>query len=213
MGTINLAAFITAGIILNIYPGPDNMYIIARSMQGTRSGIISAMGIVTGAMVLCIASGLGLSSLLTASPVAYLIVKSAGVIYMAYLGVRTLKSHAPGAVSRTTYLSGLTGWQIYRQGFLTDLLNPKVMLFFISFLPQFVDPARNYGFITFFFLGCVFISTGTLWCLLLAVFASKAADFLKKNSQWIRRLELVTGVLFLILAANAVREMLWRAEG
>jgi threonine/homoserine/homoserine lactone efflux protein len=208
LGTINLAAFISAGIILNIYPGPDNMYIIARSMQGTRAGIISALGIVAGAMVLCLASGLGLSSLLAASPAAYMTVQGAGAIYMTCLGIRSLTGRAPGRGSSATYLSSLTDWQIFRQGFLTDLLNPKVVLFFISFLPQFVDPARNHGFLTFIFLGCIFITTGSAWCILLAVFASKAADFLRKKAQWIRRLEIVTGILFLLLAANAVRELL-----
>ncbi len=201
IGTINLATFIITGIALNLYPGPDTMYIISRSLsQGRKAGIVSAFGISTGGLCHTILAGIGLSSILLASPRAFLFVKIAGSLYLVYLGIRCLIAGKPGDERDTTaYLAHQTGFQIFRQGLLTNLFNPKVALFFLSFLPQFVDPVNNYGFISFLFLGSIFLTTGTLWCLVIAIFSARVSERLRRSRSAIYYLEKATGILFVIL--------------
>ncbi|HQF08381.1 MAG TPA: LysE family translocator [Spirochaetota bacterium] len=201
LGTINLATFIVTGIGLNLYPGPDTMYIISRSLsQGKRAGILSALGISTGGLCHTLLAGIGLSSILLASPRAFQFVRTAGALYLVYLGIRCLLGGKRNDEMNTdTYLARQSGLQIYRQGVLTNLFNPKVALFFLSFLPQFVDPVNNYGFISFLFLGSIFLATGTVWCLMIAACSSLISERLRRSSNAVHYLEKATGVLFIIL--------------
>jgi threonine/homoserine/homoserine lactone efflux protein len=201
VGTINLAAFIITGIGLNLYPGPDTMYIISRSLsQGRRAGILSAFGISSGGLCHTLLAGIGLSSILLASPRAFQIIKIAGALYLVYLGIRCLVgTKTEGAGEQHTYLERQSGLQIYRQGLLTNLFNPKVALFFLSFLPQFVDPVNNYGFLSFLFLGSIFLTTGTIWCLAIAVFSARISETLRRSGKAVFYLEKATGILYCIL--------------
>lgn len=200
-GTINLAAFIITGIGLNLYPGPDTMYIISRSLsQGKRAGVLSALGISTGGLCHTILAGLGLSAILIASPGAFMVLKAAGSLYLAYLGVRCL---ADGKLEEDapsdTYLAHQSYAQIYRQGVLTNLFNPKVALFFLSFLPRFVDPVNNLGVISFLFLGSIFLTTGTIWCLIIALFSARISERLRQSRNMVFYMEKITGVLYIVL--------------
>lgn len=201
VGTINLTTFIITGIGLNLYPGPDTMYIISRSLsQGKRAGILSAFGISTGGLCHTILAGIGLSAILMASPKAFTVLKIAGSLYLIYLGIRCLATgRKTGDVHTDTYLANQTNAQIYSQGLLTNLFNPKVALFFLSFLPQFVDPANNYGFVSFIFLGSIFLTTGTIWCLIIAIFSAQISEKLRRSRNAIFYLEKATGVLYIIL--------------
>jgi len=201
LGTINLAAFIVTGIGLNLYPGPDTMYILSRGLsQGKRAGILSALGIGTGGLCHTLLAGLGLSSILLASPRAFQAVKIAGALYLVYLGIRCLVNGKAGDGPGTdTYLARQTGLQIYRQGVLTNLFNPKVALFFLSFLPQFVDPVNNCGFLSFLFLGGIFLTTGTTWCLAVAACSSRISERLRQNPSAVYYLEKANGFIFIIL--------------
>ncbi|HPL18363.1 MAG TPA: LysE family translocator [Spirochaetota bacterium] len=201
LGTINLATFIVTGIGLNMYPGPDTMYIISRTLsQGKRAGILSALGISTGGLCHTLLAGIGLSSILLASPRAFQFVRTAGALYLVHLGIRCLLGGKRNdEMNADTYLARQSGLQIYRQGVLTNLFNPKVALFFLSFLPQFVDPVNNHGIVSFLFLGSIFLATGTAWCLMIAVCSARVAERLRKSRTIVYYMEKATGVLFIIL--------------
>jgi threonine/homoserine/homoserine lactone efflux protein len=167
-GTQNLALFVVSGILLNLTPGQDTFYILGRSLaQGRRAGILSALGITSGCVIHTIAAAFGLSAILATSASAFLIVKAAGAAYLVYLGVSMLRDRSSSAVLETGS-AGDSAWSIFRAGMLTNVLNPKVALFFMAFLPQFVDPAAASKVGAFLFLGAVFMFNGTIWCLILA---------------------------------------------
>src|SRR5688572_17757176 len=134
-GTEHLGLFIVTGLLLNITPGQDTLYIVGRSMsQGRRAGLLSVVGISSGCLVHSFAAAFGLSAILATSAQAFLIVKLAGAAYLIYLGARMLLDR-----SRELTVGSFDadrGWAIFRAGFLTNLLNPKVALFFMAFLPQ-----------------------------------------------------------------------------
>ena len=145
----------TTAFVICIIPGPDMLYGIARSTgQGRSAGLLSCLGIATGGLIQTSAIALGLSSLFLAVPMAYEIIKLVGAIYLIYLGLRTiLTRHAlvnDAAIERTGLLKA------FLQGALTTLLNPKVALFYVAFLPQFVDPARGTIPLQLFVLGLLY---------------------------------------------------------
>jgi threonine/homoserine/homoserine lactone efflux protein len=168
-GTHDLWLFVLSGLLLNITPGPDTLYIVGRSSsQGWRAGAVAALGIGTGALVHICAAALGLSAILAASAAAFTAVKIIGAVYLVYVGISLIRSKS-AAVSPTASRqrpAALRG--IYFQGFLTNVLNPKVALFFLAFLPQFVVPDAPSKPLAFLFLGIVFDFNGTLWNLLVA---------------------------------------------
>ena len=188
-GTQNLGLFITAGLLLNMTPGPDTFYILGRSIgQGRAAGIASALGISTGCLVHTIAVALGLSALLLKWPVLFQVIRFAGAAYLVYLGCRLVLTKA--STARGPLLEPQDSWAIYRQAILTNVLNPKVALFFLAFLPQFVAPTAQSTAATLVFLGLVFIFNGTLWCLALALFASTLNRVLQRNAgagTWMNR--------------------------
>src|SRR5688572_11684813 len=136
-GTEHLALFVLSGILLNLTPGQDTLYIVGRSVaQGRRAGLLSVAGIVSGLVVHTSAAAFGLSAILAASTTAFLAVKLAGAVYLVYLGVRMAfgrvsEEEGPASFARES------DWAIYRAGVLTNVLNPKVAIFFMAFLPQF----------------------------------------------------------------------------
>src|SRR6516162_3770623 len=137
--------FLIASLALNLAPGPDMLYVLGRSLgQGRRAGIVSSLGIFVGCLVHIAAAALGLAALLRASVVAFNLIRYAGAAYLIYLGVRMLFSKdaqntlASGAATQPASLG-----RIFMQGVISDVLNPKVAMFFVAFLPQFVNPARG----------------------------------------------------------------------
>jgi threonine/homoserine/homoserine lactone efflux protein len=203
LGTQNLPLFITSGILLNIMPGPDTLYIVGRSMsQGKKAGVLSVLGISSGCVVHTLVAAFGLSAILAASASAFMVIKLAGAAYLAYLGIRLLLDRTKAAASPTLQFAGRSSWTIYRQGMLTNILNPKVALFFLSFLPQFVDPLSNAKISAFLFLGGVFIFNGTLWCLIVAWFAATVSGRLREDSYINSILKRATGALFVGLGVK-----------
>ncbi|MCX7027406.1 MAG: LysE family translocator [Spirochaetes bacterium] len=200
--------FLFSGILLNITPGADTMYILGRSIaQGKKAGVVSVLGISTGSLVHTCLAALGLSAVLRSSPLAFNLVKYAGAAYLGYLGARMLisKSTDPIAAATADTSKAKKLAKIYRQGFITNLLNPKVALFFLSFLPQFVSPDNQYGALPFFILGLSFVCTGTFWCLGIALFASKASAALRQNGKISLILNKATCIVFIALALNLLR--------
>jgi threonine/homoserine/homoserine lactone efflux protein len=195
-GTQNYSLFLLSGILLNLTPGQDTLYIVGRSMaQGRQAGLLSVLGICSGAVIHTLAAAFGLSAVLAASASAFMAVKFAGAAYLVYLGVRMWRER----MQSSGYPAGFDragSWAIYRAGFLTNLLNPKVALFYLAFLPQFIDPATQSKVVAFLFLGASFLATGTIWCVLLALGAATIGARLRNSTSIGAILRRATGAVF-----------------
>ena len=202
-GIIKYWPFLFAAVLLNLTPGTDTMYILGRSMaHGTRAGVLSALGISTGSLVHTLAAASGLSLLLATSATAFSLVKFCGAFYLIYLGVRAF-SPVKGSRPKGEQIERLINYrQVYVSGIVTNVLNPKVALFFLAFLPQFIDPAYPYTMLSFILLGSTFIITGTCWCLLLAVYSAKFSSLLQERSQATNLMGKLTGLLFIGLGVK-----------
>ncbi|HNP17726.1 MAG TPA: LysE family translocator [Fulvivirga sp.] len=199
-GIINFEAFLLAGIILNLTPGTDTMYILGRSIsQGKKAGILSALGIATGALVHCMFAALGLSIILAKSALAFEIVKYVGAAYLIFLGIKMLISKSDGKFDLKKGNENVNYRKIYLSGILTNVLNPKVALFFLAFLPQFINPTHAQSFVPFLILGLTFVLTGTIWCLALATFSSKISNKIRQNYKIKKWLDKITGGIFITL--------------
>jgi len=195
LGTQHLWLFVVSGLLLNITPGQDTLYIVTRSVaQGRAAGWWSVLGISSGSVVHTLAAAFGLSAILATSAYAFTVVKLAGAAYLVYLGVKMLLER-PAAASPGLDVPAASesAWAIYRAGLLTNVLNPKVALFFLAFLPQFVAPDASSRVTAFLFLGAVFVFNGTLWCLMLVLCASALSGRLRRNAAGARRLRQATG--------------------
>jgi threonine/homoserine/homoserine lactone efflux protein len=180
------------------------MYILTRSVsQGRRAGILSALGIGSGVLVHTAFAASGLSVILRTSAWAFAIVKWAGAAYLMFLGIKALVNR--GETLAAPDVSPMSVGRIYRQGVLTNVLNPKVAVFFLAFLPQFVDPLAGSGPIPFLVLGGLFVFGGTLWCLVVAVSAATATRAIRENARWVRWLERVAGCVYIALRLNLLR--------
>jgi len=182
-GIVHFPFFVAAVFLLNVTPGPDTAYIVGRSVaQGRGAGLMSALGICTGCCVHTIACAFGLTAVLAASATAFTVIKFAGAIYLIYLGVRLAfaspANTQPGSESAAN--AGQTAAshqskplrQLFLQGFWTNVLNPKVVLFFVSFFPQFVSSESDHKAFAFLTLGGVFVAMSIVWCLFLVWVAS-----------------------------------------
>lgn len=200
-GILNFEAFLIAGILLNLTPGADTMYILGRSIsQGKKAGVLSALGISTGSLVHCIIAAFGLSIIIAQSAIVFSTIKFLGAVYLLYLGVRLLLSKSPKEFE--IYKSDnkrLNNRKVYLSGILTNLFNPKVSLFYLAFLPQFIDPNYTTNSLSFLILGLTFITTGTIWCLTLAFFSAKLSDRIRRNYKIKIWLDRITGGLFIAL--------------
>ena len=184
--------FVISGLLLNVTPGPDTAYIVGRSVQlGWRGGVVAALGIGAGCLLHVFAAAIGLSALLAASSAAFMLVKWAGAAYLCFMGLKMLLARAPAPVAAAANGAGAISLrQVFLQGALTNALNPKVALFFLAFLPQFVLADSPHKAAAFTLLGLIFIFNGTLWCLGVAVFAAGAAGRIRKSGRafaWINR--------------------------
>ena len=210
LGIHDFWLFVTAGVLLNLTPGPDTLYIVGRSIaQGRRAGVLSVLGISTGVLVHTAAAAIGLSALLASSAAAFTVVRYAGAAYLVYLGLRLLMSRGDDPQIASAADAGAAEtrdpWTVYRQGVLTNVLNPKVALFFLAFLPQFVDPSSPHRTAAFLTLGLVFVLSGTTWCLVVACFAAAASRRLRERrttGKWLNRL---SGGLFIGLGVRVAR--------
>jgi threonine/homoserine/homoserine lactone efflux protein len=203
-GTTDLALFVLAGLLLNITPGPDTLYIVGRStLQGSRAGALAALGIGAGLFAHTVAAAVGLSALLAASASAFTVLKWVGAAYLVYVGVSLMMAR-PAHQRRTPALSTAKLRTVFLQGFLTNLLNPKVALFFLAFLPQFVDPSATNKAFALLFLGFVFNFNGTLWNLFIAWSATRLASRFNGSGRFALWLNRTVGALFLYLGFRLV---------
>jgi threonine/homoserine/homoserine lactone efflux protein len=198
-GTHDLWLFVLSGLLLNISPGPDTAYIIGRSIQlGRKAGVIAALGIGTGVLVHVTAAALGISALLATSATAFTAVKLLGAVYLVYIGTKILLGQWKPNRTQDSFVRPTASLSIvFRQGFLTNVLNPKVALFFLAFLPQFIDAEASSRILAFVFLGLVFDFNGTLWNILVAWISARAASFVRGMDQVHRWIERAIGTLFI----------------
>ena len=203
LGTHDLALFVISGLLLNFTPGADTLYIVGRSsLQGARAGAVAALGIGAGCCVHMLAAALGLSALLAASATAFTAVKLIGAAYLIYLGVSLWRSGPrPRAAGRPS-ASRAPLRVVFAQGVLTNVLNPKVALFFLAFLPQFVDANAPYKLVAFLFLGLVFNVNGTLWNLLVAWSAAKVGGRVAARGRAAAWLSRIAGAAFVALGVK-----------
>jgi len=221
--TAQLLLFITAGLVLNLTPGPDVMYIVAHAVRGgARAGVAAALGIAAGCLVHVAAAALGVSALLATSATAFALLKWAGAFYLVWVGVQMLRAALrPGATDNiaagaipASAGAGLDAQvpraAVWRRGFLTNVLNPKVALFFLAFVPQFIAPGTAQPGLVFLLLGLLFTVNGLLVCVgwaLAAAWAARRAGALQRALRW---LDGVAGGLFIVFG---VRLALTQAPG
>lgn len=184
--------FFSAALALNLSPGPDLLFILSRTLGGGRRiGIAAACGVCSGALVHVLAAALGLSALLATSALAFSLVKYVGAIYLIWVGVQALRNAGDGL--RMTVQAGppLTAWQAYRQGVLVDVLNPKVAIFFMAFLPQFVRPELGSVALQLFGLGVLVVLVAIIVECIAVLLAARASRALRGNprlSLWLHRM-------------------------
>ncbi len=198
-----LAIFALASAALIAVPGPAVLYIVTRSIhQGRRAGVASVLGIETGALVHVAAAAVGLSAVLASSAMAFSVVKYAGAAYLIGLGLWTVFSgHAEKDAS---VVIAVRLRRVYAQGVVVNAFNPKVALFFLAFLPQFIDPDAPSKPLAFLFLGAVFNLNGTLWNLLVAALTARLADGLERSSTIVKWFNRSVGGLFIYLGVMLV---------
>src|SRR3954452_10975943 len=196
-----LALFMAAALALNLTPGPDMLYVTARSVSdGRRAGVIAAFGIGAGTLVHITALALGLAALLAAVPLAYDVLRIAGAIYLLAIGVQLLMRRPRTGAAQRLAPSPLGA--VFAQAVLTNVLNPKVALFFLAFLPQFVDPAAGPALAQIVLLGLLFDLQGTLVNVAVALLASGSTARLRANARAVSLLQRLTGAVFVALGAR-----------
>ena len=195
-----LAVFALASLALAVVPGPAVLYIVAQSIHGgRRAGVVSALGVASGGIVHVLAAVVGLSALLAASAEAFTVVKILGAVYLVWLGIRTFVSKDDRIGGRT---AERTLGRTYRQGVVVNVLNPKTALFFIAFLPQFVDPqSSTRGQLAV--LGAIFVVIALTSDLVWALVAGTAGAVLRRSRTFLRVQRYVSGTIFVGLGALA----------
>ena len=201
--TAHLLLFIGAGWLLNLTPGPDVLYIVTQGLKsGVRAGLVASLGIVSGCFVHVFAAAFGVGALLAASSTAFTVLKWVGAAYLVWMGVKLLWARseaapalAPGVSADAPKTQSL--WRIYQRGFLTNVLNPKVALFFLAFVPQFIAPDAPNKVAVFLGLGLLFnlnslpINFGYAWV------AGRAAQRVGAVQRAMRWMDRVAGLMFI----------------
>jgi threonine/homoserine/homoserine lactone efflux protein len=202
-GAANIGLFVSAALVLLLIPGPAVLYIIGRSMErGRLAGVVSVLGITTATLVHVAAATLGLSTVLASSALAFSIVKYAGAAYLIWLGLKKIFSRAE-ANGDDASLTRVSHGRLYREGFIVNLLNPKTALFFLAFLPQFVEVERGHVAVQIAFLGLLFASLGLITDGCYAVAAGTAGGWLKRTRAYLRFERYVSGFLLIGLGLTA----------
>lgn len=207
MGIDHLLLFVAAGLLLNLTPGPDVLYIVTHALRaGARAGMVAALGISAGCFVHIFAAAIGVSALLAASSAAFSVLKWLGAAYLVYVGLRLLLTRAPregesvamNIVADCAHSTGATALKsIFFQGFWTNVLNPKVALFFLAFVPQFIAPGAPNKALAFLLLGLLFNFNG-LWVnigwALASAWLARRVGAVQRGMHWLAR---ASGIMFM----------------
>jgi len=182
--TSSLAFYIPVAVMMAFTPGPATLFVLSRaSLHGSRAGLVSAAGLLSGTLVLVAFAAIGLTGVLAVSSIAFEAVKTAGAVYLVYLGLRTIVM-AGGITADSGTTRVRSAWLLYREGVFTELLNPKAALFYASVLPQFVDRERPDVPLQMLVLGLVFVVCGSLALTLIAICATAVKARLVGNRVW-----------------------------
>ncbi|HEX7889184.1 MAG TPA: LysE family translocator [Ramlibacter sp.] len=199
----HLLLFIVAGLLLNLTPGPDVLYIVSNALRaGAKAGVVAGLGITAGCFVHVFAAAVGVSALLAASATAFTVLKWVGAAYLLWVGVRLLLARAapvrwesPAGSPPAYEEKPATPWAVFRGGFLTNVLNPKVAIFFLAFVPQFIAPDAPHKALAFVLLGTLFninsVAVNSGWAVAAAWMARSNA--VQHGMQWLDR---VAGAMF-----------------
>jgi threonine/homoserine/homoserine lactone efflux protein len=200
--------FVVASVVLLLTPGPAVLYIVARSVQqGRAAGLASVLGIHLGTIVHIAAAAVGLSALIVSSALAFAVVKYLGAAYLIWIGLRTLMTREPDAEAPAPPPARLG--RVFRDGFVVNLLNPKTAIFFLAFLPQFVDPAEGAVHWQILLLGLTFMGLGILSDGMFALAAGTAGEFLRRSRGFLKVQRWFAGTSFIglgLVAAFATRK-------
>ena len=192
--------FMATAIVLIITPGQDTFFILGRSLaSGRAAGIAAALGINAGSIIHTFLAALGLSALLATSPYAFTAVKFAGAAYLIYIGVRALLTRGEALPGATTQVASDGRWSAFRQGIVSNLLNPKVALFFLALMPQFISASSTHKVAAFLALGLSFVTLGVIWSLVLAVGAAGLRGAFLRRPSMASILNKLAGVMFIAL--------------
>jgi threonine/homoserine/homoserine lactone efflux protein len=194
-----LLLFLAAATLLAVTPGPGIFYVLARTLSGgKREGTLSALGTFFGGSVHVLAAGLGLSAVLIASATAFAAVKYAGALYLVWMGIRMIRTRN---VPMDEPSKGGNQHRAFRQGIVTEVLNPKTALFFLSFLPQFVNPSLGHVVVQFLLLGVISVSLNTIADLVVVSFAAPIGLRLRSSARFRRNQRVASGVGMIGLGA------------
>jgi threonine/homoserine/homoserine lactone efflux protein len=197
-----LFTYTLACLALFIVPGPDMSFCIAKTLSGgVRMGVVATCGVLTGLAAHTALAVIGISALIAASPAAFHVVKMGGALYLIFLAVQAVRSGSSFVITETRE-TGLKGWSVFIQGFFIDFLNPKPIFFFVSFLPQFIQPEDPFAWAQLLFLGVYLIALFFPLTLLLVFFAGKLSRKLKDQPRVMRALDYAFAGLFGTFAAK-----------
>jgi threonine/homoserine/homoserine lactone efflux protein len=200
-----LVAFAATTFVISVVPGPDVLFVVASGLRdGRRGGVAAAVGVTGGMAVHTTAAAIGLSALIASSAVAFEVVRLLGGAYLLWLGIQALRSD--GEAFGSGFWQHRPASRIARQAALTNLLNPKVIVFFLAFLPQFVDPAAGSVAAQTIFLGAVFTLVGLSTDLSYGLLAGSMRRIFASSANLSRRLERLAALIYLGLAARLVAE-------
>lgn len=201
--------YVGAAALLILTPGPDTFLVAATSAaDGARAGVLASLGVFVGCLFHILLAAVGVSALIAATPWAFDAIKIAGAIYLVWIGLQALRAAwrgYDGEASRPVARERSSTRALFLRGALTNALNPKAAVFFIAFLPQFVDPSRGHVVAQFVVLGLIFNVPGTLYLMAVALISGRATAALR-GRPWVRRgLDALTGLFFIGLAAHLAR--------
>ncbi len=198
---VSFQVFLVTAIIICVTPGIDTMFILSRSIsQGRNAGVYSVLGISAGCLVHTLLAAIGLSALLQTSVLLFTIVKIIGAIYLVFLGIQMLLSKS----SRLDIVKvdKVSNRKLFMQGMITNVTNPKVALFYISFVPQFISSDNHFGPVPFLILGVIFTLVGAIWDLITVIFSSALTTKLRNNKLVEPILNKITGIIFIFLGIS-----------
>ena len=198
-----LGAFLAVAAVVTVSPGPDTLFVVASGLRHRAAGAVAAaLGIASGSLVHALAAALGISALLAAAPWFFDLLRFAGAAYLAWLGVKALRAAlapAPGPADGMPPPAAASPLQVYRQAVVTNLLKPKVIVFYLALLPQFAAPALGAVGLQIFLLGCIHAALGAVWLSAIGIGSGAAAGWLARRA-FARWLDGIAGVFFIGLA-------------
>ncbi|BBI32745.1 LysE family translocator [Cohnella abietis] len=195
MGLSLALSFMGVAVLLTLMPGPDNLFVLAQSISsGKKAGFATALGLCTGLIAHITAATVGISAIIYQSAVAFAVVKYAGAAYLLYLAWKSFREKDSGQLLQDR--TSLDLKSLYKKGIIMNILNPKVSLFFLAFLPQFVDKSMGNITLQMLILGTIFFVQALLIFGLISIFSDKVGHILRKNPSVSKRISVIQGTLF-----------------